>query len=71
MKTRTEVAPQNGTVSLRRRLVLDLVPESSRLGLLGLDVPRRVIAVGTHITVRPPHKTERAQFGHSASTSGD
>ena len=32
---------------------------------------RCVIAVGTHITVRPPHKTEQAQFGHSASTLGE
>ena len=28
------------------------------------------IPVGTRITVRPPDKTERAQFGHSASTLG-
>ena len=28
------------------------------------------IAVGTLITKRPPHRTERAPFGHSAPTSG-
>jgi hypothetical protein len=28
------------------------------------------IAVGTPITERPPHRSERAQFGHSAPTSG-
>jgi hypothetical protein len=28
------------------------------------------IAVGTPITERPPHRTERAPFGHSAPTSG-
>ncbi len=28
------------------------------------------IAVGTLIAERPPHRTERAQFGHSAPTSG-
>jgi hypothetical protein len=28
------------------------------------------IAVGTLITERPPHRTERAPFGHSAPTSG-
>ena len=28
------------------------------------------IAVGTLISERPPHRTERAQFGHSAPTSG-
>jgi hypothetical protein len=30
----------------------------------------RRIAVGTLITERPPHRTERAPFGHSAPTSG-
>ena len=29
-----------------------------------------VIAVGTLITERPPHRAERAPFGHSAPTSG-
>ena len=29
-----------------------------------------VIAVGTSITGRPPHRSERAQFGHSAPTLG-
>jgi hypothetical protein len=28
------------------------------------------IAVGTRIAARPPHKTERAPFRHSASTLG-
>jgi hypothetical protein len=28
------------------------------------------IAVGTLIAERPPHRTERAQFRHSAPTSG-
>jgi hypothetical protein len=28
------------------------------------------IAVGTLITERPPHRAERAPFGHSAPTSG-
>ena len=28
------------------------------------------IAVGTLTTERPPHRTERTQFGHSAPTSG-
>ena len=30
----------------------------------------RSIAVGTPITERPPHRSERAQFGHSAPTLG-
>jgi hypothetical protein len=29
-----------------------------------------VIAVGTLITERPPHRSERARFGHSAPTAG-
>ena len=29
-----------------------------------------LIAVGTPITERPPHRSERAQFGHSAPTLG-
>jgi dTDP-glucose 4,6-dehydratase len=32
--------------------------------------PQEPIAVGTLITERPPHRTERAPFGHSAPTSG-
>ncbi|MBC7381207.1 MAG: substrate-binding domain-containing protein [Burkholderiaceae bacterium] len=33
-------------------------------------VNRRVIAVGTPITERPPHRSEHAQFTHSAPTLG-
>jgi hypothetical protein len=29
-----------------------------------------VFAVGTLVSERPPHRSERAQFGHSAPTSG-
>ncbi len=29
------------------------------------------IAVGTHIAMRPPHKSRRARFGHRASTLGE
>ena len=32
--------------------------------------PRAMFAVGTLIAERPPHRSERAQFGHSAPTSG-
>src|ERR1039457_1255076 len=31
---------------------------------------RPLIAVGTRITARPPHRSVRAQFGHTAPTSG-
>jgi hypothetical protein len=37
-------------------------------GIICLDISE--IAVGTLITERPPHRTERAPFGHSAPTSG-
>ncbi len=30
----------------------------------------RKIAVGTQVTQRPPHRSERAQLRHSAPTSG-
>jgi hypothetical protein len=32
--------------------------------------PRLAFAVGTRIAECPPHRSERAQFGHSAPTSG-
>jgi hypothetical protein len=40
--------------------------------IVGQDTARllRGIAVGTGITPRPPHRSERAQFGHSAPTLG-
>src|SRR6516225_474686 len=37
-------------------------------GIICVDISE--IAVGTLITERPPHRTERAQFGHSAPTLG-
>jgi len=40
------------------------MPAGAAMALLG------PIAVGTLIAERPPHRTERAQFGHSAPTSG-
>jgi hypothetical protein len=30
----------------------------------------KAIAVGTLVTERPPHRSERARFGHSAPTLG-
>src|SRR6516162_9219307 len=43
-------------------------PKSTRLfkGIICDDISE--IAVGTLITERPPHRTERAPFGHSAPT---
>jgi AAA family ATP:ADP antiporter len=40
------------------------IPLFTTVGFLAL------IAVGTHITARPPHRTERARFGHSAPALG-
>jgi hypothetical protein len=31
---------------------------------------KKLIAVGTRVTSRPPHRTVRAQFGHTAPTLG-
>src|SRR5215813_2378795 len=44
--------------------------ESARAfkGIFCADISE--IAVGTLITERPPHRAERAPFGHSAPTSG-
>jgi len=39
-------------------------------GLSGGDKGEIKIAVGTHIAMRPPHKTGRAAFPHPAPTSG-
>ena len=50
-------------------------------GLQGLNRPPRVksrhfgrrpttFAVGTRVTSRPPHRSVRAQFGHTAPTLG-
>src|SRR5215467_6477549 len=36
----------------------------------GVGIRKIMIAVGTLITERPPHRAERAPFGHSAPTSG-
>src|SRR5437868_5542457 len=39
---------------------------------LGADIDPETLwfAVGTFVSERPPHRSERAQFGHSAPTSG-
>ena len=64
----TGAAAQTRMVSVARiRLVSR---KSTRLfkGIICDDISE--IAVGTLITERPPHRTERAPFGHSAPTSG-
>src|SRR6516165_4565643 len=64
----TGAAAQTRMVSVARiRLVSR---KSTRLfkGIICNDISE--IAVGTLITERPPHRTERAPFGHSAPTSG-
>ncbi len=43
-------------------------PHDAKRPLVCLD--ETSIAVGTHITVRPPHRTVRAAFPHTAPTSG-
>ena len=38
------------------------------VGTIGKPSRPRWIAVGTPVTGHPPHRTERARFGHSAPT---
>jgi hypothetical protein len=71
----------NYTVEVRRDII-QIVPKSAIPDLIGMYAERHTrldvrpetggdpIAVGTRITARPPHRSERAQFGHSAPTSG-
>jgi uncharacterized protein YijF (DUF1287 family) len=62
-------------LALAKRAVEDMLERvrraqsKSRLSL-ALSRRKQGIAVGTLITERPPHRTERAPFGHSAPTSG-
>jgi hypothetical protein len=46
----------------------------SRMSALGhsrrFDRVRPTFAVGTRVTSRPPHRSVRAQFGHTAPTLG-
>jgi MFS transporter, DHA1 family, chloramphenicol/florfenicol resistance protein len=39
-------------------------------GMVAIGLAFTLFAVGTPITERPPHRSERAPFGHSAPTSG-
>ena len=64
----TGIAAQTRMVSVARiRLVSRKSPRLFK-GIICDDISE--IAVGTLITERPPHRTERAPFGHSAPTLG-
>ncbi len=65
----TEEHPQLGYVRQGLRQ-LSLYAATGLTSESEFTVPR-YIAVGTPIAERPPHKTERAQFRHSASTLGE
>jgi hypothetical protein len=52
------------------RLLLAASATGATLDTGGWLALARPIAVGTHITARPPHRTERARFGHSAPALG-
>ena len=41
-----------------------------RVNRVTLAVGRLTFAVGTRVTSRPPHRSVRAQFGHTAPTLG-
>src|SRR5262249_49724492 len=61
-------AAQTRTVSVARIRLGSWESARAFKGIICDDVSE--IAVGTLITERPPHRTERAPFGHSAPTSG-
>ena len=54
--------------------VLRCTELSHRIDVEGQSLPkfdvRVTIAVGTRVTSRPPHRSVRAQFRHTAPTSG-
>ena len=52
---------------LRRPLPPETLPPA---GSRPHALARTTIAVGTRVTVRPPHRTVRADFPHTAPTSG-
>src|SRR5271166_3476482 len=58
--------------ALNRRVELDRVTDSAEAKkmLKAMSDFLGAFAVGTSIAGRPPHRSERAQFGHSAPTSG-
>ena len=45
-------------------------PSQNKDGAPLVEPPRRVIAVGTPIAERPPHRSQRARFTHWAPTLG-
>src|SRR5262249_29421368 len=61
-------APQTRMVSVARIRLGSWESARAFKGIICDDVSE--IAVGTLITERPPHRAERAPFGHSAPTSG-
>ena len=68
-----EMTLPNGSVySLSWRLLLAVLVAFGNLQFsqFGAASPTQLIAVGTLITERPPHRSERAQLRHSAPTLG-
>jgi hypothetical protein len=69
---RHEVSLRPATSPLKPKQGLSGPPDHSRAGQSATAIPQGEmrIAVGTHIAMRPPHKTGRAAFPHPAPTSG-
>jgi hypothetical protein len=63
-------APMSKQDALIRCLVDQAIAGNLRATAALLPVLMQAIAVGTLITERPPHRSERARFGHSAPTAG-
>ena len=57
------------TNRLQAELLIRLKPDGRGVTVVDDDA-QSIIAVGTPITGRPPHRSERARFGHSAPTLG-
>jgi len=62
------IAAQTRMASLARIWLVSRKSPRIFKGIICDDISE--IAVGTLITERPPHRTERAPFGHSAPTLG-
>ncbi len=73
---RAEISPHSHPLPVREVLHVGLELRPASAGMITVTevaasaLQVQVIAVGTRIATCPPHKTERAPFGHSASTLG-
>jgi hypothetical protein len=60
----------NAGAFFRKAVAIGLERMSTRGQSRRFDRRPVTFAVGTRVTSRPPHRSVRAQFGHTAPTSG-